>query len=120
MSIRGVFPGGPTRMGSGRGGAGAFHLPSMTEQEGARRRRQRRRTRFRRRARVVAGLATASALAMGVGVGLGWAARTTRDDRMVEPAPASTLDRVISAEVNRTLLELWKMEDLEHRGRAIR
>lgn len=59
-------------------------------------------------------LVLGSLLAGGVGVALGTRSRTTAEEALAEQQADRRPDRMdITREVNRTLLELWKMEDLE-------
>jgi tellurite resistance protein len=93
-----------------------FHLTTMDEIEASRLRRLSRRTGAIRRTRLLVGLFAACTAALATGAALGWATRQTREDLMTPQRPESTLDRVISSEVNRAILELWKMEDIEALG----
>jgi hypothetical protein len=72
-------------------------------------------TRSHRRRRVwvgaLAALIAAGSLGLAAGSGLGASAR----EKAARADSASALDRAVSKEVNRVLLELWKMEGLEVR-----
>lgn len=118
MSIRGAFPGGPTRTGSGRGLLVGRDLATAEQMEAAVARCAARRASSRRRARGAVGMAAMLGAALLAGGILGWASHTTREDLIAPPSPTSSLDRLISSEVNRTLLELWKMENVEAMGRT--
>jgi hypothetical protein len=76
----------------------------------ARRMQQRRKTRARR---AVVGLVFSIAVAGGIGWALGLRSHATAAELTEETAKARDRDMNISKEVNRTLLELWKMEDVE-------
>lgn len=52
--------------------------------------------------------------AFAAGLALGLASHTTADAITAEQQAARIRDLGISSEVNRVLLELWKMEDVEH------
>ncbi|MHB1193625.1 MAG: hypothetical protein ACYC6F_11315 [Longimicrobiales bacterium] len=72
--------------------------------------------RFRHRARsrrIALGLAFSLAVAGGIGWSLGNGSHRTVQEISAEFATAKRRDLDISAEVNRTLLQLWKMEDVE-------
>ncbi len=113
MRIQGTFPGGPTRTGSGRGLGGGPRLKTVEEAETARARQAVRRRVARRRSRRALGVAVVSAAALAAGGLMGWATRQSREELAESPDPQGSLDRMISAQVNRTLLELWKMESME-------
>jgi hypothetical protein len=117
-TIRGAFPGGPTRTGSGRGTSGHLHLATVEETEHARMGRLAHRARARRKTRRAAGGALVCFAALAAGALLGWATRRSREDLVTEARQDHTMDRFISKEVNRTLLELWKMESAEGLPRA--
>jgi hypothetical protein len=79
--------------------------------------------RRRRSVRVRVGLAAVVALAFAIGAVLGRRSHTTAAELTEAREAARTRDLDISQEVNRTLLELWKMEDVEasrNAGRNIR
>jgi hypothetical protein len=59
------------------------------------------------------GLFLIVAAAFALGVGLGRASHTTAEELTADRNVARARDQDISREVNRTLLELWKMEDVE-------
>jgi len=53
------------------------------------------------------------ALAGGGGFLLGLSSHRTAEEMATELTVSQNLNQAISKEVNRTLLELWKMEDVE-------
>ncbi|HSW31161.1 MAG TPA: hypothetical protein VLH75_16870 [Longimicrobiales bacterium] len=120
MRIAGAFPGGPTRTGSGRGAGGGPLLPTAEQLEAARLGHATRHAGARRRTRRATAVAFAGAAAALLGGLVGWASHTTREDLMAVQRPDDSLDGIISREVNRTLLELWKMEDVEALGQGMR
>jgi hypothetical protein len=63
--------------------------------------------------RIALGLAFSLAIAGGIGWVLGEASHRTAEDVSAEHATARRRDLDVSAEVNRTLLELWKMENVQ-------
>jgi hypothetical protein len=82
---------------------------------------RRARSRRRRQNRVLLGLIAAMLVAGAGGLMLGRSSHRTRDEILAEQAQQRGKDKFISGEVNRTLLELWKMEDVEalrNRGRT--
>jgi dihydrodipicolinate synthase/N-acetylneuraminate lyase len=76
-------------------------------------RRRLERTRTRRTRRVLLGFAAATVLAGFLGGYVGFASHTTPEALTEAQQAAHRRDVDISTEVNRTLLELWKMEDVE-------
>jgi len=119
--IKGGFPGGPTRPGDTEPPA-TRPVRSVEELEHAHGQRQQRGTKRRRRIRRAWGTVAVLALGGAVGFALGVRSHQTQEELTAaaeKPASASQ-DSFISQEVNRTLLELWKMEDVEmqrNRGR---
>lgn len=109
--VRGIFPGGPTR-GGARAGARP-RLPTVADRWRAGIAEGTRRARRRRRSRALAGAALVLASAGFLGVAAGRRVGTPAPDRAARADSASAVDRVVSREVNRVLLELWKMEGLE-------
>jgi hypothetical protein len=78
--------------------------------------RRLRRRRVRRAARRIVGISAVFAMALVIGGALGRTSRVTPTEAASAPDSRFSADRLISREVNRTLLELWKMEDLEAAG----
>lgn len=110
-SIRGVFPGGPRRRRSDEGPSRRpATLAELSVQADRRRlaRRERRRARRRRTGIVLALVGSAA-----VGFALGHQSHASPDSLRAELESANALDGAVSREVNRVLLELWKMEDVE-------
>ena len=112
--IHGAFPGGPRRTSDtpapGRSGR---HLRRVEEIEASMTRRQRSRTRRQRRNRLLGGAVAFAVLSFLAGMVLGSAGHATQESLTQAEVSARTRDRSISSEVNRTLLELWRMEDVE-------
>jgi hypothetical protein len=92
----------------------------MDELEDARARRSVERRRRARNVRLIWGFILSLVAAGGLGLALGLESHATPEE-LAAPAqgPRGPLDREISEQVNRTLLELWRMEDVEA-GRARR
>lgn len=112
--IGGIFPGGPHRIGDG--GSAARRIRRVADVAEATGRRGRARARWHRRRRAVLGALAVAAAAGAVGVLAGRGLGADPPERAARADSASALDRAISREVNRTLLELWKMEDAERLG----
>jgi dihydrodipicolinate synthase/N-acetylneuraminate lyase len=76
-------------------------------------RRKLKRTRARRARRIAFGLGAAMLLAGSAGAYVGYTTHTTPQEVMEAQDAARRREGELSSEVNRTLLELWKMEDVE-------
>jgi len=113
--IQGSFPGGPSRRQGGEPSPPTRAVRTMDEVEaGIARRRQRIRERGRR-SRAAWTAVGIGILAAALGYGLGrWSHRTPAQLQAdAEVQARKQVDGFISREVNRTLLELWRMEDVE-------
>ncbi len=116
--IRGQFPGGPRRPQEGGTSRPPTHIPTVDEIEGAIARQTRTEEHRRRRRRVAMGFVSSLIVAGGIGFGVGRAVRKPAPEMALPERSRSGLDKEISTQVNRTLLELWRMEDVEYaRGR---
>lgn len=62
---------------------------------------------------MAAGLALLLVVAFGVGTALGRSSHETQATLTAKETESRQRDVDISSEVNRTLLQLWKMEDVE-------
>lgn len=111
--IRGSYPGGPARDGSGGTDRPPVRVRRVRDFEDARALRSLASSRRDRRRRVVAGLALLLAVAFGVGTSLGRSSHETQATLTARETESRQRDVDISREVNRTLLQLWKMEDVE-------
>jgi hypothetical protein len=113
VRIEGAFPGGPRRGEAAR--AHPFTKPALAEELAERAvLRRAARARARRLRRITLVYLCAAILAAVVGFSLGLASRRTPADLVEEQEAARRSDGdLLSQEVNRTLLELWKMEDFE-------
>lgn len=117
--ITGSFPGGPSRQGEEDARRRAPHLPSVEEIEEARSRRTLRRARDRRGQWRMTVILVGMALGFGAGAALGLATHRTPAEITSALEAERARDQQVSQEVNRVLLELWKMEDAETiRGRS--
>lgn len=112
-SIGGSFPGGPRRAGSEEVRPHRPDLRRVSQMEVGSARRRVARARRRRALRIVFGFAVVAGFAGSAGVWIGLAAHTTPQEMTAEKNILRDQDRFISREVNRTLLQLWKMEDIE-------
>lgn len=111
--IRGSYPGGPKRDREPGGDERPVRLRGVEEMESSRARRSLCRSRRSRRRRAWAGLAAVLAVAFAVGAALGLSSHETQETLTRREEASARQDLDISKEVNRTLLQLWKMEDLE-------
>lgn len=114
MSPRiGMYPGGPHGAASGKEIHGPPHLLRVEEIGERIDRHYNQHRRRKRRNHLVLALALGVSLAGGVGLILGHLAHTTPEELAKEVEAEQNPDAGISKEVNRTLLELWKMEEVE-------
>lgn len=111
--IRGSWPGGPKRDGEPWTRALPPQLQRVEEIEARIARRRLRLAREARNRRIGVGLVFAVLLALTVGWGMGLRSRTSAAELLAAKEAAVQRDFDISREINRTLLELWKMEDAE-------
>ena len=117
--ITGSFPGGPRRSDEGDTLRRAPRLRTVEEIEAARSERTLTRSRIRRERTRLLGLLFAMMLGFAAGVALGVATHTTPRELTDALDSSRVRDAEISREVNRVLLELWKMEAVEAvRGRS--
>lgn len=111
--IKGAFPGGPSRPGSGEEPARTPHLRRAEEIEAGIARRTLELSKRRRKGRVALGFMLAVLIAGLVGGYVGLESHRTQAE-LTEAQEVRRAEEVdLSAEVNRTLLQLWKMEDVE-------
>lgn len=112
--IRGAFPGGPHRDPSSVVPlARAPRIERVSDVEDRISKRRVERVRRRRAWRIGLALAVAVGLGAIIGAGIGIRSHTTQELLTAEQERSRQRDLDISEEVNRTLLELWKMEDVE-------
>jgi len=119
--IRGSFPGGPTRQDRGTQPGRAPRLRRVEDIEARVARRTLESGQRRRRTRLRVALMLALAGAFAAGIALGRSSHTTQAELTAADAAGRVRDADVSAQVNRMLLELWKMEDIEaarNRGRT--
>lgn len=108
-----LFPGGPSRRPDGHADTRRPRLTSVAEIE-ARLADRRRATRRRgRRLRIIAGLGVTALVAFGLGMAVGRGARVTREELILAEEARTARGTGVDAEVNRMLMELWRMEDVE-------
>ena len=111
--IRGSFPGGPRRGAPAEVRTKAPRLRRVREIEAAVAKRGFDHMRRRRRRRVLVGFVFALTTAGGVGAAIGLRSHTTSEELVTAGARREAAEMDISKDLNRTLLELWKMEDVE-------
>ena len=112
-SIRGSWPGGPKREGPKQERSGPPRLERVEDMEARAARWSIRRKRGARTRRLALGIAASAALAGGFGWLLGLRSHTTADVLMDEQVSAEQATTG-SSEINRVMLELWRMEDVEY------
>lgn len=111
--IRGTFPGGPSRAAAPPQRSGPPRLRRVSDIEERMTRRTLARTKRRRSRRVAVGLLAAVVVAGVVGNRVGKSSHRTQEELIAAERESHRRDFDISSEVNRTLLQLWKMEDVE-------
>ncbi|HSW27853.1 MAG TPA: hypothetical protein VLH75_00045 [Longimicrobiales bacterium] len=111
--IEGSFPGGPTRRDPGEPAPQAPRLRRVEEIEERASSRVLHSARGRRTTRLRAGLLVALGAAFAIGLALGRASHMTQEKLTAGREAARARDLGVSSEVNRVLLELWRMEDIE-------
>lgn len=111
--IRGSFPGGPKHSQPGPGLRRAPRVESVEVIEARKARRTLERRSKRRRMRVLLGFAFAMVVAGGLGWYIGFARHHTAEELTAVNKVDRSRDLDISWQVNRTLLQLWQMEDVE-------
>jgi len=111
--ISGSFPGGPRRSAPVPDRNGPPRLARVEDIESRLARARLKHGRRRRRRRVVAGFGVVLVFAGGIGVFAGMRGNSTRDELTAEQEAEQARNTDISSEVNRALLELWRMEDVE-------
>ena len=119
--IQGSFPGGPSRKGPAQQRSGPPRLSRVSEIEERKARRSVAHSHRRRTRRLLVGFVLVLALAGVVGSGVGRGSHRTQEQLTAAQQQSRVRDFDISKEVNRTLLNLWKMEDVEavrNRGRS--
>jgi len=112
--IRGRYPGGPRRPRDGEASRPPTRVPTVAEIETGIRRRTRAAERRARRRRIWIGFLVSLILAGSVGFGVGRAVHEPTAEVALPDGARRGVDKEISTQVNRTLLELWKMEDVEY------
>lgn len=110
--ISGSYPGGPRRQ-DGSEPRERADLERVEEFEERRSRASLQRKRERRVRRLRIGFLVALLTSAGIGLTLGLMSHRTSEELVQEREQDRTRDFDPSQEVNRMLLELWKMEDME-------
>jgi hypothetical protein len=116
--ITGSFPGGPTRKDTTPQRSGPVRAAPLRTREDRRAAHTVDRSRLLRRRRVVGGFVLSLLLAGGLGLSLGLLSHTTVAEASGAARQQQSRDLDISQEVNRALLELWRMEEVEGRRGA--
>lgn len=116
--IRGRYPGGPRRPEEGEERPLPTHLPSVEEIEAGVARATRAAERRKRRHRVWMGFVVALVVAGAVGFGVGRAVGPPQPEDVLPISATGDINKAISEQVNRVLVEEWRMEDVQYaRGR---
>ena len=119
--IRGSFPGGPSRAAPPVPRTTPPRLRPVAEIEERSAQRSVDRRHRKRAMRMAAGFLVVLAVADAAGGAVGLGSHRSQEDLTDAQRVSRTKDFDISKEVNRTLLNLWKMEDVEavrNRGRT--
>lgn len=117
--IRGSYPGGPRRGTGPESDRLARRIEPVSALEERLSRRKLDRTRRRRARRLLLGFLGAMIVSGAVGVFVGLDSHATQAELTEAQRVVRERDVDISREVNRTLLQLWKMEEIEAlRGRG--
>ena len=111
--IRGSYPGGPRRRAPGTERRRSPRLSTVADIEDRLARGRVRRNRKRRARRRAVGFVLSLLLAGGIGVMLGIRSHKTTGQIAAERERTRNGSFDPSAEVNRMLLELWRMESVE-------
>jgi hypothetical protein len=109
----GTYPGGPHGLDSPTERRRRPRLMRLEEISELADRRVVQHKRRRRRLRMAVGAAVAMLGGLGVGWAVGHRAHRTVQE-VIESQRETSVEGEISKEVNRTLLELWKMEDVQY------
>lgn len=121
--IRGSFPGGPRKSQPAAERTGAPRLSRVQDIERRSADRQQGRARGRRKKRFFFGLVVSLVAAGSVGLYFGQRSHTTLEELRAEQEAAlgpgsGSVDEMdmsaVTGEVNRMLMELYKMEDIEY------
>lgn len=113
--ITGSFPGGPTRKDTTPQRHGPVRAAPLRTREDRHAARTLRRSRAQRRWRVAGGFVVSLLAAGGLGLSLGLLSHDSAAEASGAALGQQSRDLDISQEVNRALLELWRMEEVEGR-----
>ncbi len=111
--ITGSWPGGPRREGPTQEGARAPRIKRVEDIEAAAAARRIRSARKHRQRRAWIGLAFTLVFAGGIGWALGLRSHTSVEEIHATQTAQQEQDATISSQVNRVMLELWRMEEVE-------
>ena len=115
--IKGSWPGGPRREGPPQDRSGPPRLERVEQIEERVAGGSARRKRKRRLKHLLGVFAFAAVVAGGVGWVMGLRSHTTADAIMAEQQDALRQQQeqdLMSMEINRVMMELWRMEDVEY------
>jgi len=111
--IRGSWPGGPKRDGPAQVRSGPPRLQRVEHIEAHIAHRTVRAKRGARAKRLAWGLALSSVVALAFGWALGLRSHATLEE-VTAAQPGQTLGVDFNEEINKTLLELWKMDEVQY------
>ncbi|MFV1988639.1 MAG: hypothetical protein ACC682_15300 [Gemmatimonadota bacterium] len=115
MSTRiGMYPGGPRGAAPGTEIHGSPHLMRVEEIEELIGRRSSCHRQRNRRKHLIVALVLGTVLAGSFGLVVGRSAHTTPEELANEVVAKQNPEAGLSKQVNRTLLELWRMEEVEY------
>lgn len=109
----GMYPGGPTRKRGESAPERPFRTTPVERMEEAEAVRTVHRRRKARRRRIMWGFLACLVAAGALGLYLGMRTQPSPAEATAEMQESRDRDRMISSEVNRALLELWRMEEVE-------
>ena len=112
-SFKGSWPGGPKRSGPKQERTRPPRLRRVEEIEATLAARTLRRKRGSRKRHLAVGLLVSVVIAGGFGWTLGLRSHTTLEEMNAEHTAQQSRNLDISSEINRVMLELWQMEDVE-------
>lgn len=112
--IKGSWPGGPRRTGDTQERAHPPRLQRVEEIEARIASRSLRVARQARTRRAILGMVLSACLALAAGWVLGVRSHSTAEEITASQEARRAADVDLSSEINRALLELWKMEDVEY------
>lgn len=112
--IKGKWPGGPSGRADSVPPGRRVRTRTVEELEDGMVNRHLRRRRDARSRRIVVGFVAVALVAGGVGWYVGEQSHATAEEVAAEREAAAAPESELSKELNRAMLELWRMEDVEY------